>query len=109
MRLWGGGTGRAGVDWGMLPVMRTDRKLKRRHLVSRRRAAVDSPFWGSEQKGQGPRGLTGQQEQFTCRLISSADRIQGNLDGREMHTHTHTHTHTELSSRRSSMPILLLL
>ena len=53
--------------------------------------------------------LTGQQEQFTCRLISSADRIQGNLDGREMHTHTHTHTHTELSSRRSSMPILLLL
>ena len=39
--------------------------------------------------------LTGQQEQFTCRLISSADRIQGNLVGREMHTHTHTHTHTQ--------------
>ena len=74
MRLWGGGTGRAGVDWGMLPVMRTDRKLKRRHLVSRRRAAVDSPFWGSEQKGQGPRGLTGQQEQKTLML--------GGIEGR---------------------------
>ena len=37
--------------------------------------------------------LTGQQEQFTCRLISSADRIQGNLVHREMHTHTDTHTH----------------
>ena len=55
-----GGQDRAGVDWGMLPVMRTDRKLKRLYLVSQRRAAADSPFWGSEQKGQRPRSLTGQ-------------------------------------------------
>ena len=44
MRLWGGGTGGAVVDWGMLPVMRTDRKLKRLYLVPGGELLLTAPF-----------------------------------------------------------------